>query len=153
MSAIADKQHTTLVKGVRYTLMYRVQCIIGNIIIAVFLMNPLQTALKTRNAQYFLIGLRLRHRENAAPDARRSATFDFEQIEPLVGIGEVIARAIAPACGAEVKASADLDEALGPGKSHECDLGEAPYCAAAAVGADEVFATEFFYLTPGIDNG
>src|SRR6516164_3084353 len=39
MSAIADKQRTTLVKGVRYTLMYRVECIIGNIIIAVFLMS------------------------------------------------------------------------------------------------------------------
>src|SRR5262252_10493409 len=45
MSAIADKQHATLVKGVCYTLMYCVECIIGNIIIAVFLVDPPQTAL------------------------------------------------------------------------------------------------------------
>src|SRR6516162_4988903 len=74
MGAIANEQHATLVEGLSYALMHRVKRIIGNIIITAFLMDTLQTALKTRKAQRFLIGLRLRHRENAAPDARRAAT-------------------------------------------------------------------------------
>src|SRR5689334_887664 len=152
MGAIADEQHATLVEGLGYTLMHRVERVIGNIIVAALLMDTLQTALETRNAQCFLIGLRLRHREYAAPDARRSATLDFEQIDPFIGIGEVIARAIAPAGGAEVEARADLDEAFGPGKSHERDLGKPPYRTAAAVGAYEVFAAEFFRPTAGSDD-
>jgi hypothetical protein len=133
--------------------MHWVERMIGNVVIAVLRMNPLQAALETRHAQRLLIGLRLRHRENAAPDTRRSATFDFEQIDPFVGIGEVIARAIAPAGSAEVEASTDLDEAFGPGKSDERDLGEASYGTAAAVGAYEIFSAEFFRITTGIDDG
>src|SRR6516165_5774563 len=152
MGAIANEQHATLVEGLSYALMHRVKRIIGNIIITAFLMDTLQTALKARKAQRFLIGLRLRHRENAAPDARRAATFNFEQIDPFIGIGEIIARAITPAGHAKVEASADLDEAFGPRKSHERDLSEAPYRTAATVRAYKIFAAKFFRLTAGIDD-
>src|SRR5262249_56149021 len=83
---------------------------------------------------------------------RRAATFNFEQIDPFIGIGEIIARAITPAGHAKVEASADLDEAFGPRKSHERDLSEAPYRTAAAVRAYEIFAAKFFRLTPGFDD-
>src|SRR5262249_49791189 len=95
MGTIANEQHATLVKGLSHTLMHRVKRIIGNIIIPALLMDTVQAALKTRTAQRFFIGLRLRHRENATPNARWSAAFNFEQIDPFIGIGEVIARAIA----------------------------------------------------------
>src|SRR6516162_10582971 len=50
MSAIASEQHAALVEGLRYTLVHRVERIIRNFIIAVLLVDTLQTALEARHA-------------------------------------------------------------------------------------------------------
>ncbi len=77
----------------------------------------MQAALDARHAQRRFVGLGLGHRKHAAPDARRAIAFDLEQIDPLVGIGEVIARAIAASGRAEIEAGGDLDEAFWPGEA------------------------------------
>ena len=78
MGAIADEQHATLVEGLRYTLMHVVERIIGNFIIPALFLDTLEAALEARHAQRFLVGLRLRHREDAAPDTGRTTAFHFE---------------------------------------------------------------------------
>src|ERR1700730_13679533 len=126
VAAVAGEQHAAFVEGRGDALVHGVEHIIGYFVVAALLMDALQAALDAGHAQRRLVGLLLRHREHAAPDAGRAFAFDLEQIDPLVGIGEIIARAVALAGGAEIEAGADLDEALGPGEALEGDVGEAP---------------------------
>ena len=59
-------------------------------------MDALQAALDALHAQRLFVGLVGRHRKDAAPDAGRPIALDLEQVEPLVGIGEIIAGADSP---------------------------------------------------------
>src|ERR1700719_4364594 len=133
VGAVAGKQHAAFVEGRGDALVHGVERVIGNFVFSALLMDALQAALDAGHAQRRLVGLLFRHRENAAPDAGRAFAFDLEQIDPLVGIGEIIARAIALAGGAKIKTGADLDEALGPSEALERDAGETPHRARAAV--------------------
>ncbi len=130
MGAVAGEQHAALVEGLGHALMHGVERVIGNFVIAALLMDALQAALDALHAQRFFVGFRFRHRKHAAPDSGRAVALDLEQVEPLVGIEEIIARAIALAGGAEIEAGADLDEALRPGETFESEFrrGAAPRC-------------------------
>ena len=92
-------------------------------------MDALQAALDAGHAKRLFVGLLARYREHAAPDAGRTPAFDFEQVDPLVRIGEIIAGAIAVAGLTEIEVGADLDEALRPGETFECDFGKPPHRA------------------------
>ena len=105
-------------------------------------MDAVQPALDAVHAQRLLVGFVARHRHDAAPDAGRAGALDLEQIEPLVRIGKVVARAVAVAGADEIEAGGDLDEALFPGEAFELDLGELAHGAAAAVGADDIGAAQ-----------
>src|SRR4029077_463330 len=150
VGAVAGEQHAALVKCGGGRLGAGVGRVIGNFVIAALLVDALQAALDAGHAQRRFVGLLLRHREHAAPDAGRAVAFDLEQIDPLVGVEEIIPRAIAPAGGAEVETGADLDEALRPGEALEGDVGEAAHHARAAVGTDQIFAAQRFALAGGI---
>src|SRR3984957_14759459 len=146
VGAVAGEQHAAFVEGRGDALVHGVERVIGNFVIAALLVDALQAALDAGHAQRRFVGLLFRHRKHAAPDAGRAFAFDLEQIDPLVGVGEIIPRAIALAGGAEIKAGADLDEAFGPGEAFEGDVGEAPHRAGAAIAADQIFAAELFAL-------
>ena len=85
--------------------------------------------------------------------AGRAVADDLEQIEPLVGIGEIVAGAETPAGRAEIETGGDLDETLGPGEALELDVGLAPHGAAAAIGADGVAPAQRLGFAAGIDHG
>src|SRR5580704_3214311 len=150
VGAVAGEQHAAFVEGRGDALVHGIERVIWNFVFAALLVDALQAALDAGHAQRRFVGLLLGHRENAAPDAGRAFAFDLEQIDPFVGIGEIIARAIALAGGAEIEAGADLDEALGPGEALESDVGKAPHRAGAAVAADQIFAAELFGFAGGI---
>src|SRR5580692_10075517 len=150
VGAVAGEQHAAFVEGRGDALVHGIERVIGNFVFAALLMDALQAALDAGHAQRRLVGLLFRHREYAAPDAGRAFAFDLEQVDPLVRVGEIIPRAVALAGGAEIKAGADLDEALGVSEARERDLGEAPHRAGAAVAADQIFAAELFGFAGGV---
>src|SRR5262249_61383120 len=108
-----------------------------------------QAGLDALQAQGLLVGFLGRNRHDAAPDPGRAVALDFEQVEPFVRVGKIVAGAKAAASCAEVEAGADLDEAFGPGETLELDLRQPPHGAAPAIGADDVAAANFFGLAGG----
>src|SRR5262249_61501471 len=98
--------------------------VMGNLSPAAPRVDALQAALDAVHAQSLFVGFFRRNGHDAAPDPRRAVALDLEQVEPLLGIGKIVARAKAAAGSAEVEARADLDEALGPGEALELDVRE-----------------------------
>src|SRR6516162_2676334 len=153
VGAVAGEQRAALVEGRGDALVDGVERVIGNVVVAALVVDALEAALDAGHAQRSLVALVLRHRKHAAPDTGRALALDLEQIDPLVGIGEVVARAVALPGFAEIEAGADLDEALGPGEAFEGDVGEPAHGARAAVGADQIFAAERLAFAGRIGNG
>src|SRR6185437_7337049 len=90
-------------------------------------------------AQKLVIGLRRLCRVNRPPQAGRAIGRDLEAIAPLVGIGEIAARAITARC-AEIEGRRQDDEPLGPGEAFEGDAALLAHDAAPAIGADQIGA-------------
>src|SRR5262249_32343907 len=105
----ARPQHPSFFVGAGDALMPPIGRVIRNIVVAALAVDALQAALHALRAHRLLVRFVLRHRKHAAPDAGRPVTFDLEQVEPLIGIEEVVPRAEAPVGYQEIEGGADLD--------------------------------------------
>src|SRR6185436_12337186 len=100
-----------------------IERVVWDFVVPGLAVDALQTALDAVHAQGLLVALLRRHRHDTAPIAGRAVADDLEQVEPLVGIGKIVAGAETPGRWPEIEICGDLDETLGPGEALELDVG------------------------------
>src|SRR6202042_3624590 len=69
VGAVAGEQHAAFVEGRGDALVHGIERVIGDFVFAALLVDALQAALDAGHAQRRFVGLLLRHRKYAAPDA------------------------------------------------------------------------------------